>query len=411
MNIESKCTLDLPNSKFLKWRLGLRDLLGRGTFQARDNREQAKAAVDWIKRAQDATPDAGVSMMYCVRQGWRASYPETTGYIIPTLLAYAEVAGDGDCRQRALAMADWLIDIQMDCGGIQAGGIDAAEKVPTIFNTGQVLFGFVAAYKETGDEKYRAAARKATDWLADSQKQDGSWTKFASPYAAFRDNTYNARTAAGIYEVYEITADGRYLDAAVKNFKLALERQNPDGWFSKNCLSDRSRPLLHTIGYTFEGIVRVGTALADEQLIRAAELTGRALIRQQKKDGSLPGRFDADWRPCVKWSCLTGVAQVALSWSLLHRTLPDDGFLEAAKKANTFLKSTQDLAHSNPGIRGAIKGSHPVFGKYCEYGFPNWATKFFVDSLLLEEDVGSVLKPVQARRANATPPSRPQVEN
>jgi hypothetical protein len=35
---------------------------------------------------------------------------------------------------------------------------------------------------------------------------------------------------------------------------------------------------------------------------------------------------------------------------------------------------------------GALPGSYPVWGRYEPFGFPNWATKFFADSLLLEKD-------------------------
>ncbi|UUZ51390.1 hypothetical protein LP420_19210 [Massilia sp. B-10] len=35
--------------------------------------------------------------------------------------------------------------------------------------------------------------------------------------------------------------------------------------------------------------------------------------------------------------------------------------------------------------RGALKGSHPVNGGYMTYKYPNWATKFFMDGLMLEQ--------------------------
>ena len=36
--------------------------------------------------------------------GWVAPYPATTGYIIPTMLRYADVAGDKDALERARRM-------------------------------------------------------------------------------------------------------------------------------------------------------------------------------------------------------------------------------------------------------------------------------------------------------------------
>ncbi len=45
-------------------------------------------ALAWIGRAQDnsSSADGGVARHYCLVTGWGASYPETTGYIVPTLI-------------------------------------------------------------------------------------------------------------------------------------------------------------------------------------------------------------------------------------------------------------------------------------------------------------------------------------
>jgi hypothetical protein len=37
--------------------------------------------------------------------------------------------------------------------------------------------------------------------------------------------------------------------------------------------------------------------------------------------------------------------------------------------------------------RGAIPGSFPIWGRYEPFAFPNWATKFFCDALLLEKEI------------------------
>src|SRR5579871_6154207 len=55
-----------------------------------------EAGLEWLGRAQDesATADGGVARHYGLRDGWAPSYPETTGYIIPTLLEQAELRRD-----------------------------------------------------------------------------------------------------------------------------------------------------------------------------------------------------------------------------------------------------------------------------------------------------------------------------
>jgi len=43
----------------------------------------------------------------------------------------------------------------------------------------------------------------------------------------------------------------------------------------------------------------------------------------------------------------------------------------------------------SPGLRGGVKGSCPFDGDYGRYEVLNWATKFFVDALLLDEAKGT----------------------
>src|SRR4051794_21979809 len=73
--------------------------------------------VAWLGRAQDgSTPcDGGVARHFSLISGWSSSYPETTGYIVPTMLAYAASRGGDegeDARRRARRMLDWLVSIQ-----------------------------------------------------------------------------------------------------------------------------------------------------------------------------------------------------------------------------------------------------------------------------------------------------------
>src|SRR5688500_4910293 len=74
------------------------------------------AAVQWLLYAQKATPDDGVPVGFfpCGKwAGWMPSYPETTGYIITSLLAYADAVGDASVKDAAIRMARWEVATQM----------------------------------------------------------------------------------------------------------------------------------------------------------------------------------------------------------------------------------------------------------------------------------------------------------
>ena len=48
-----------------------------------------REAIGWLKTSQDAMKDDGFGTYY-LQSGWTSSYPETSGYIVPTILNFAK---------------------------------------------------------------------------------------------------------------------------------------------------------------------------------------------------------------------------------------------------------------------------------------------------------------------------------
>lgn len=367
--------------------LVLKDWWGIGRTSPVDNRTHLDAAIAWLKHAQDVTGNGGVAQTYLVRsKRWAPSYPETTGYIIPTLYRYAALSGDEDSRVRARRMADWEIEVQHPTGGVLAGALGDSER-PTVFNTGQVIFGWVRAFEEEGDERYRQAAVRAADWLIEIMDRDGCWRKFGSPMTGKHINTYNTRTAWSLARVHDITGDRRYLNAAVRNAEWAMTQRNAVGWLAQNCLSDSQQPFTHTIAYAMRGLLEIGVASGRNNFVDAARAIGDAMLAALPADGRLPGRFDDNWKPTVRWSCLTGDCQLAINWGRLYQISGEEKYREATSRILRFVKSTQVLGDSggNLDTRGGIKGSYPINGHYHPWQYPNWASKFFADALMMDD--------------------------
>lgn len=348
--------------------------------KALDDRFHSTAAVAWLCRAQDATPDRGVSHSYLIGKGWMPSYPETTGYIIPSFINRARLLGEQDLLRRALDMAEWELGLQLENGAIP--GLVSSE--PVVFDTGQVLFGWISAYAETKDRRFMDAAVRAGDWLVDGLDENGTWSAFGNP-GTDSMHTYNIRVAWALLALAEASGDHRYADAACRFIRWALGQEEGNGWFRRNCLNDNDRPLLHTIAYTSQGLLECGILLGDARCIDAARRTSAKLKEHVGADGRMPGRFDRSWNPAAPWCCLTGMAQTAIVWQCLDRLDGTKNYGEEAEKVVSFLKGAQDLGSSNNGVRGGIKGSFPVNGGYGTYRLLNWAAKFFIDALLLRE--------------------------
>jgi rhamnogalacturonyl hydrolase YesR len=345
------------------------------------------ATMDWLARAQDQsiTHDGGVARHYSLRTGWSSSYPETTGYIVPTFIALAERTQSASMLERARRMLDWLVRIQFPEGGFQGGLVDALPRVPVTFNTGQILLGLAAGTAQFGAD-YAQAMHKAAAWLTETQDSDGCWRRHATPFAAQGEKAYETHVSWGLFEAARVAKDPRYADAALRNVEWALTKQATNGWFSDCCLSDPAHPLTHTIGYVLRGVNEAFSYSRDTKYLDAAQRTAAPLVAAQRPDGSLPGRLASDWQPAGNWVCLTGTVQIAHCWLQLFKWTGDTRFRDAAFSANRYVRRTVHLTGAD-GVRGGIKGSFPVDAQYGPYEFLNWAAKFFVDSNVLEKDV------------------------
>lgn len=335
--------------------------------------------IAWLSRAQDRSlsQDGGVARHFSLLNGWATSYPETTGYIIPTMITYGQETGSRDAIARARRMLDWLAAIQFPDGGFQGGMVHQVPRVPVTFNTGQILMGLAAG--AVLDPRYLEPMRKAADWLVATQDTDGCWRKHPTPFAAAGEKTYETHVALGLMDAAAVDGNRGYLESALKQVDWALANQTANGWLAKCCLEEPMHPLTHTLGYALRGIVGAYLSSRQERYLQAACLTADGLMSALESGGTLPGRLDAQWRAAVDWVCLTGSSQIAHSWLLLHRETGRDAYRRAALATNAFVRKT--VTTDGPDdIRGGVKGSLPVNGGYGTWQYLNWACKFTIDA-------------------------------
>ncbi len=343
--------------------------------------DHLRAAINWLCAAQDSQTDGGVSLRYSLIRGWDASYPETTGYIIPTFLDYASLMGLDEIIDRAIRMADWELSIQNRDGSFNGGALGSGYG-PFVFDTGQILFGLIAAHQKTKQDKYIDAAIRSGAWLASVQDEEGMWKNYtfhSTPH------TYYTRVAWALAQLGQYTNDAVFSRAATRNVDWALTKQYSNGWFDLAGFTTAAHtsPYTHTISYTMEGVLGTGVCLGRDDYIDAAMRSADALMLKVNDDGFCHGMFDSHWVAPSNFSCLTGSAQFAVVFLRLYELSGKEKYLKTARALNRFLKQHQEMSAS-PEIRGAIAGSFPIWGKYQRFAYPNWAAKFFADSLLLE---------------------------
>jgi len=353
------------------------------------NENHINAAIKWLLLSQINGHSGGSSGSYCFEAGWAPPYPETTGYIIPTLIRYAKQTNNESIIRNAIMMGDWEISIQLSTGAVR-GGV-GVNDYPIVFNTGQVMIGWIELFNETKDNKYLNAAKNAGDWLISIQDEDGKWSKDTynnNPHA------YHSRVAWPLLWLGEVSSENKYKIAGEKNIRWVMSKSCANGWFDESGFNKGEPALTHTIAYTIRGLLESSCFLDDQlkddvrlKVFQAAETLLKKFEINKPGPYAAPNllsaSFDQDWKARAGYSCLTGNAQIAIIWLKAYRLQDDHRYLNAALKMIDQLKSIQILRSRNTNINGAISGSYPIWGNYFKNCFPNWATKFFADAIIL----------------------------
>ncbi|MDR2819181.1 MAG: methyltransferase domain-containing protein [Desulfovibrio sp.] len=368
-------------------------------LDARENRilsdfEHAQGCIEWLVQARSASKDGGVSSVYYpLRKAWGLSYPETTGYIIATLLAWSALTRDVRIGELAVALGDWELDIQSPCGG--AGEpVGLVVSNPRSFNTGQVLLGWMALFEATGEPRFIRAAERAGQWLIGNVDGQGRFVRnvYQGPHS------YKARVAWALFELAAMTGDRKYARCATRITDWTLEQATESGWFRNISLTDDlQRPWTHLISYTLVGLVQIAHLAPEgcdvDYIVKVLRKAALAISRAQEERSGLrmpgaplpaqPGTYDPDWKSADQWSCLTGNAQSAFFLYRLDPYVAED--LKApCREIITDLKRVHYMdGIDDPDLRGGLAGSWPLGGGYCAWTLPNWGPKFFADALLL----------------------------
>lgn len=356
-----------------------------------ENSRHLDICMEWLCYAQNASKSGGVSGGYSLEKGWLPPYPETTGYIIPTFIKYSEISKDKQYIDRAIQMADWEIGIQLANGAVRGGmGI---KEYPIVFNTGQVILGWISLFEKLRDEKYLKAVKNAADWLISVQDNDGCWIKSTYLNTA---HSYNSRVAWSLMTVYKNTGMMKYKEAAMKNIQWVLSRVEKNNWIKDMSFFPDNQPLTHTLAYTLRGMHESSFYLDNQIKEQIQNIVFNALVNIKQSIESyqnrrnnlffMPAKYNNQWQGAENtYSCLTGNAQLGILYYKYYQILNDQHFYQIYNEILNSLKTVQCLSSNNTGIRGGIPGSYPIWGEYMRYIYPNWAAKYFADLILINK--------------------------
>ncbi len=383
-------SLNKINKEKVKKRLSIDELLKIDSYTGKNvtDKKHLEASIKWLQKAFEVNDKKGVSAAFnLIENEWMVSYPETTGYVIPTFIAYSEFTGKNEYLQDAIKMGEWEISLQWENGGIgEPSGVYGLK--PRVFNTAQVMLGWLALYEKTSDQKFLDATIKSADWLVEIQESDGSWKQ--NTYMGSK--TYHSRVAWALSETFKQTGEIKFLRSVEKFLNWLYSKTFENGWFSDTSLSDPGKPWTHLYAYTIFGLSELLHSNISEnhkkKIIEILNTVSEKIVNlieyPNKNYLGLPGEFTQDFNPDYNWTCLTGNAQTALFLRRFGETTGNEKFIDYSDKLTDETKLAQYLKTKDKNIYGGLGGSFPINGGYSPFTIPNWAVKFFADSLLLK---------------------------
>lgn len=333
-------------------------------------------AAKWLLESQRAYLDQGYAHSYHFFYGWQAPYPETTGYIIPTLLEVYKTYPHEEFYNSAKLAVQWLKRIQNSDGSFS--DLQANKQV---FDTGQILIGFNYLHEFFPEFDIHDHLVRCATWLCSVQKDDGSFQDFAYNNMP---HTYYSRVGSALLNTGKLLNNSNFTACGKKNIEWTMGQQLDNGFF-KYASFDHTPPYLHTMIYILEGLLESYKILQDEKILNSILLFSEKLLEiSSSRDLILFSQYNENYEPQNREKCITGLSQWAGVCLELFEITKNEKYNKEALKNIYYLKSKQ-IFSNNKYLNGGLTGSLPIHGKYLKYSIPNWGMKFFIDTLLIRK--------------------------
>jgi hypothetical protein len=345
-------------------------------------------ALGWLEAAAAHWNCGGFAARYDLRtHRYQGPYPETTGYLVPTLLQIADIREEHSTSARALSAGQWLRSRQREDGSVRCNidsGPDDRDKADAIvlFDCGAILQGFSALARQQGGP-WRESASRLGRFLCESQRADGFWDRHLY-FPTF--GTHNALVAYALIDAGRTIGEPRFADAG-RNCLTALRPRILPSGFIEGCEfgGDPQTMFLHPYAYTLEGYVKAAMVDDSGDNLAVAEHALERMAEHMDRRGVLPAAYlDRALAPVRADAATTGLAQLAGLFFKVARFAHRDDFSPLARRIMSFLRGCMFSDEAEAGARGGIPASFPVGGGYGPYTINNWTMKYFLDASLEE---------------------------
>jgi hypothetical protein len=327
----------------------------------------------WLERSFKINNYYGSSAYANVLGRWGKPYPETTGYLIPTLINCASILNDDYWRTLAIQQVYYFKSIQNKDGWF----IEAHEKTPLVFDNAQILLGICEMYLKGADEASMVDFKKCYNNIIEALDEEGffvshNFTKNYNP-------SYYARIVWAL-----LLAEKTFGLEPNKKTRTLYQRlaklQNDNLSFKDAAFAPGEPVYTHTLVYTVRGLWESAYLLDDQPMIKQMEFTVDYLNSIiDNNSNTLAGFYDQQWNGNYRFICTVGNCQLVNLELLMYTRNGDSSRLIYVEHLLRPVLRSQRKYGPNAG---AVPSSIPFFGPYQRFKYTNWTQKFYLDSLL-----------------------------
>jgi rhamnogalacturonyl hydrolase YesR len=356
--------------------------------------------LSWLAKShiRHAKPDAasrgGLNDGYdWVQQRYSFVYSEITGYGISLFVNAYRWTGEASYLTMAQESADFILQVMTlvkqkeHFGAVPKGYLLPGEEPLQQYNSfdaAMCLQGLLDLQRLQPSPDLLGAAEAIGNWLISKmQRNDGA---FFSRYDAETNEGHHlgnhffddfgclhAKHAIGLLKLYWQDRDPRFLEAARRVCTWVLTLQDADGAF--RATERQPEVVSHAACYAIEGLLYAYADLREERFLQATVRGGEWLKRRQGRNGAIQIGYERRWwrpdRKIRKWLAPEPVsdatAQALRIWLLLYYQTGQNAFLEASRKAASFLRSMQCTHSTDADQLGGFyfKPGHPIQFTWC----------------------------------------------
>ncbi len=271
------------------------------------------------------------------------SYPEVTGYYIPTLIQWGY-------RKLAVSYAEWLCSIQKEDGS----WYDTFNESPYVFDSAQILKGLLSVRNIYPDKKsIDRAIINGCNWILSCVSEEGRLkTPDETAWGDVCTELIHTYCLSPLIEAANIYNRREYEKAAHKILEY-YKKYYYDDIVNFNMLS-------HFYAYVMEAMIDMGEINLAEEAMKKIEAI-------QKESGAVPAYRNVDW------VCSTGLFQLAVVWFRL-------GNIKSGNKAFSYACKLQNKSGGWFGSYVSEENSNEI-NTYFPSAEISWVIKYFLDAL------------------------------